>query len=347
MRLKANDQIAKHERLWEHPDCHPDWTRTSIVQDLQAKQYLKAQDRLKRWYKHCYGLDEDDFRFIEALAEMRNQVSHITPIMGYSNGEPNDGFTQSLLQGHGDVRDFFDADIESLIDAGLVYYPSIDGQTRKRIIYKPYYCISSEALDCIDKRVQGPDIGDKGESVTHSIGCRLVGEYLRRMLTHATGDTTRVEYYSEDLLDSHAIDVVVLKNNPDTQSMEVFAIAEVETGLNREAEVLNDFTKLGQIACPEKYWIAPTRNLCNRMLNVILARDWFDLEPVPEDLPLFSGEGVLRNTNRRLANATFTPGEFNCRTVPHQPVTTVLSYSDLYRILKTQYEPTLFDPPLS
>ncbi|MDJ1431156.1 hypothetical protein [Halostagnicola sp. A-GB9-2] len=346
-KLKANDRVSKHTTLFEHDDCKTDWTRQSILQDVQAEQYQQAQKRLKRWYSHCFGIDEDDWQFVEAMASLRNQSSRITPITREVDGEYQNetGFLQTLMQGHGVIRDYFDADTDALFEADLIYYPSIDGQERQRLIYKPFYCLSSNALDCIDVRVQGPDIGDLGESVTHSLGCRLVSEYLKRSVEHHTGDRVTVEYYVEHLIEEHTIDVVVRKNNPETSQMEIFAVVEVETGLNRESEVLEDFTKLGHVDCSRKFWISPTRNIANRCLNVILARDWLDIDTVPEELPLLTGEGVLHNTNQRLKSATFEPENVKWSEVPHTPVTDVLSYQDMYDMLKTQYDPTLFDLP--
>ncbi|ELZ81774.1 hypothetical protein C453_17199 [Haloferax elongans ATCC BAA-1513] len=344
---KQNVQLASHEKLFNHPQCPTEFRRASVVQTIQAGQHKRARRQLKRAYKQLFALDDYDFQFLLYLADLRNQINAFSPVSKTDpdTGEVSHGWTQTLMQGHGALRDYFNADIEKLIEAGLLYYPSIDGIQRKRLIRKPYYCITREALDCVNKSVQGPDIGDLGESVTHSLGCRLVAEYLRRAVEQQTGDSVRVEYFVERLVDEHTVDVVALKETPDNQGMKVFAVAEVETGLNRENEVLADMAKLGQVDSPRKLWVAPTRQLVNRMLNVVLKRDWYDIDPVPQDLPLLTGEGILHNTNRRLRDAEYTPEDVQWTDVPHTPVTDVLSYMDLYDILKNQFDASMFDTP--
>lgn len=338
---KLNRTLANHEILFKHARYSA--TRASIVQDVQAGQYEKAQKRLKRLYEKCFGICNTDWKFLRALGSVRNGMIAST-VLTHGEGKTQDCITTTLLKGHGPIRDLFDANINQLVEAGLIRYPRIRGEKRQRVIYKPYYVLTPEATDCIDVGLVGPQVGDLGESVVHAVGARLYGEYMKRRVARETGRKPTVEYYSDLPLDKHTIDIAIyLPHREKSYGRDLYAVGEVKTALGSDREVLDSMHKMGAVRCEHKHWIAPRRELINEILNVAAVRDWYTLNVVPETLPLETNPNSgIRSTNDRIAESTFSPD------VPGSPMATPLtrgfSYMHLYHAVKKS-DPALFDAP--
>ena len=325
--------LAEHQQLFNNKYCST--RRESIVQDIIAGQYEVAQRRLQREYQRCFGIELADWNFLEALARVRNAMTRQT-VLPHPDKDPQ---ITDIWKGHAPIRDFYGADIDALLTAGLIRRPRVMGEERKRIIHKPYYVLTAEATDCIDAGVVGPGVGDLGESITHAVGARLYGAFMRKKLKDDCG--VRVEYYDDSLLDDHEIDVVVYLRLDDADGWRLFSIGEVKTVLSSEQEALNSLFKLGSIQAPCKHWIAPRRELINEIISIAAVRGWFSIGSIPETLALeTSRTSNLRSTNQRLEEGEYR-GQDNGGPI-YVPITKGFSYEMLYRKLKSR-EPSLFD----
>lgn len=334
----VQETLADHTRLFDHPHCST--ARVSVIQDLQANQYKTARTRLKWAYADHFDINDADWAFLESLARVRNGIT-TTLVLTHGEGELKDCIFTDLLKGHGPIRDLYDAQIGQLIDAGLLRRPRICGEKRTRIIRKPYYVLTPEATDCIDIGMVGPRIGDLGESVTHSIGARLYGQYMKHRIAKETDWTASVNYYDDLILDEHSMDVAVYVSTDEHSSRDLYAVGEVKTVLSSATEARNSLYKMGNVHCEHKHWIAPRRELINEIVNVAARREWYSMAPVPKTLAVATNTG-LRSTNDRLEASTYTaegPG-----LPPTPPITEGFSYEMLYRHLN-RADPTLFDAP--
>lgn len=333
--------LADHTTLFNHSRCTT--SRASIVQDLHADQYETARKRLKQLYTKHFDITHSDWRFLKALASVRNGLTQ-NIVLTHGDENPRDMITTNLLKGHGPIRDLYDVQPKTLIDADLLRYPRIRGEQRERIIYKPYYVLTPEATDCISANTTGPGVGDLGESVTHAVGARLYGQFMKHRVTQNTDLKPSIEYYDDLILDDHDIDVAVRVYPPGkSHEKELYAIGEVKTVLGSDAEAINSLYKTGVVQCEHKHWIAPRRELINKIINIAAHRGWYTLDRVPDTLPLQTRtESGIRSTNDRIANSDYavdTPG-----LPPTTPLTEGFSYELLYRELK-ESDPTIFDLP--
>jgi hypothetical protein len=338
----VTDSLADHSTLFNHRRCSI--TRASIVQDIQAGQYPTAQKRLQRAYQECFGLDAVDWEFLESLAAVRSAMTTKT-IATREDREEGDYLFTDLFKGHAPIREFYNANIEALFEAGLLRHPRICGEKRTRIIYKPYYVLTSEATDCIDAGLVGPNVGDLGESVVHAIGARLYGKFMKRRLSDLTEYHVMVEYYDDLLLDDHDVDVAVFVRPPDqANGRDLYAVGEVKTALSADSEAINSLYKMGALREPKcKHWIAPRRELINEIVNVAALRGWYSLDRVPETLALENSQGSgIRSTNERIEASEFIADQSGGPMTT--PLTKGFSYTMLYRELK-QMDPSLFDAP--
>lgn len=338
----ADNTIADHSPLFTHRRCSI--TRVSIIQDVQAGQYPTARTRLQRAYETCFGLDSLDWKFLRSLAAVRNAMTTKT-ILTRGDSEGDNCLFTDLLKGHAPNRDFFDADIEGLFKAGLLRQPRICGETRTRIIYKPYYVLTPEATDCITAGTVGLNVGDLGETVVHAVGARLYGQYMRQRVSNLTGYDVMVEYYDDLLLDSHDVDVAVYVRPPDqANGRDLYAVGEVKTTLSADSEAINSLYKMGALREPQcKHWIVPRRELINRIVNVAALRGWYSLDRVPETLALENSQGSgIRSTNERIEDSEYIADQSGGPLTT--PITKGFSYTMLYRELK-QMDPSLFDAP--
>jgi len=344
------NKLAGHELLFERDDTPP---RTTVLMDIAANQYDTARRRLRTLYQATFGVTPLEWKFFECLASVRNAMTkHIWMVR-----EPEDAahLTEqesvlvNLFSGHGVVRDFFEADIEKLMNAGLLRRPRIDGTTRKRINYKPYYVLTPEAGDCIARRLVGSNIGDFGETVVHSLGARMAGEVLQHRAEQSTGQQVTVRYYDNlETRDNDDLDVMVYVQDEDGHGKDLWAVAEVKTGWANPSELENSLYKMGHVDgfqrsmwSPRKYWVFPTRDLANRMVEHARTRGWYEMDEVPENLPLRTKDtSGIRSTNERVADGEFLGKQFT----PQSPMTGVLSYRAMYNDLKA-IDPAMFDPP--
>ena len=161
-------------------------------------------------------------------------------VLTHGDGTPKDCIHTNLLKGRGPIRDLYDANIEQLLEAGLLRLPRIDGGERTQIIYKPYFVLTPEATDCIDRRTVGSNVGDLGETVTHAIGARLNGQYMRWRVPRETRLEVSVQYYDDLILDDHVVDVAVLVYPPgESHNRRLFAVGEIKTVLSGDSEAIN------------------------------------------------------------------------------------------------------------
>lgn len=336
-----DDNIAEHEELFTHRYCSVD--RASIVQDILAGQYTTAQTRLRREYQQCFDLEASDWGFLNGIAAVRNAMPART-ILTYGSSAQEDCIFTHLLKGHAPIRDLYGANIETLFEAGLIRYPRISGEERKRIIHKPYYALTPAATDCINEGLVGPNVGDLGESVAHAVGIRLYGEYMRRWFSEMGYDVW-IEYYDDLLLNDHTVDVAVfIRQSDESNGRTLYSVGEVKTTLGSDQEAINSLIKMGAVQdCPSKHWIAPRRELINEIVNIAAEREWYTMDRVPEtlalDMPNSSG---TRGTNDRLGESEFIVD--NIGTPLTTPLTRGFTCEMLYRDLK-EMEPSLFDAP--
>lgn len=126
----------------------------------------------------------------------------------------------------------------------------------------------------------------------------------------------------------------------DGHAGDLWAVAEVKTGWAKPSEVDNSLYKTGHVSAERKFWVFPTRDLANRMVEHARTRGWYVMDVVPEDLPLRTTESSgIRSTNVRLADGDFAGKDF----VSYPPMTGVLSYRAVYNALK-EIAPAMFDP---
>jgi hypothetical protein len=338
----VTDALADHSTLVNHRRCS--LTRGSLIQDIQAGQYQAAQTRLRRAYQECFGVDAMDWDFLRSLAAVRSAMTRKT-ILTREDKKEGDCLFTDLLKGHAPIREFYDASIEALFEAGLLRQPRICGGKRTRIIYKPYYVLTPEATDCLDAGRVGPNVGDLGESVVHAVGARLYGQYMRKRLSTLTGYDVMVEYYDDLLLDDHDVDVAIFVRPADeANGRELYAVGEVKTALSADSEAINSLHKMGALREPQcKHWIAPRRELINRIVNVAALRGWYSLDRVPETLAIENSQGSgIRSTNERIEDSEYIADQSGGPMTT--PITKGFSYTMLYRELK-QMDPSLFDAP--
>ena len=339
---KESGYLATHDALFFHPRCPH--SRASIVQDIQAELYSQARDRLKRAYKECFNIEPTDWQFLSGLASVRTQMVANT-VLETTNGTDRTYIMTNLLKGHGPIRDLYDADIDRLLEAGLLRRPRVAGEPRKRIIYKPYFVLTSEATDCLDVGTVGPNVGDFGETVAHAVGARLYGEYMIYRVQTETDLNATVMYYDDLILDDHDIDVAV-HVFPDGKShnKRLYAVGEVKTVLSSDQEVLNTHYKMGTVECEHKHWVAPRREMINEILNVATRRGWYSVQNVPETLSIATApESGIRSTNDRVAESEYVATGLGTPRGP--PFTAGFTYTMLYRALKAN-DPSLFDRPV-
>ncbi|MHB9286448.1 hypothetical protein ACKVMT_05350 [Halobacteriales archaeon Cl-PHB] len=337
---KIAQSVAAHSTLFDHPHCST--SRETIVLDVQAGQYETARTRLQRLYAEYFHIEDSDWDFLEALAQVRRAL---TPkaILTHGEGE-NNCITTDLLKGHAPIRDLYQANIHQLIDAGLLRQPRICGEPRKRIIRKPYYVLTPEATDCIQAGTVGPGIGDLGESVTHAVGARLYGEFMKQRVRQEQDMDVSVEYYDDLILDDHDVDVAVRVYPPgESHNQRLYAVGEVKTVLSGDSEAVNTMYKMGAVDCEHKHWITPRRELVNEIVNVAALRGWYTLDPVPENLALETEPSSgIRSTNDRIGESMYVAEGLGMPI--STPLTEVFTYEMLYRKLK-QADPAMFDPP--
>ncbi|SDR06806.1 hypothetical protein [Natronobacterium texcoconense] len=337
----SNDTLADHEELFTHHRCST--SRASIVQDIQAKQYDRARKRLKRLYEKCFGITHAEWKFLDGLAAVR--VPSLAPtFLSRSDGNSRESIGMNLLKGHGPIRDFYGANTDRLHEAGLLRYPRVCGAERRRILNKPFFVLTPEATDCIDKGVVGPNVGDLGESVVHALGVQLYSMYMRIRAVRETGKSATAEHYTDIVLDDYDLDVAIfVYPSGESHKKELYAVGEVKTALSAENEAITAMHKMGGVRCNHKHWIAPKRDLLNKIVNIAAIREWYSLDEVPETLALETNSNSgIRSTNERLTESEFCPN------VPGSPLSTPLtevhSYTMLHRNIKSHY-PLLFDPP--
>ena len=333
--------LADHNTLFGHPRCSVE--RTSIVLDIQAAQYDTARSRLQNLYGKYYGITDADWQFLEALASVRSGLQKNT-ILTHGEGPQKACIHTHLLKGHAPLRDLYDVDVEPLFAAGLLRRPRICGEERKRIIHKPYFVLTPEATDCIDVGLVGPGVGDLGESVTHAVGARLYGEYMKHRISQETGDSASVTYYDDLILDDYDVDVAVHTYPPGrSHEKQLYAVGEVKTVISREKEALDALHKLGAVQCEVKHWITPRREMINEIVNIAVRRGWYTMDPVPETLSLETAAGSgIRSTNDRLAASEYVAHGMGMPLTT--PLTAGFSYEMLYRKLKAA-DPATFDLP--
>lgn len=333
--------LADHTTLFNHSRCTA--TRMSIVQDLHGGQYETARNRLKRLYKTHFDIQKSDWQFLEALASVRNALTK-NIILTHGDENPQDTITTNLLKGHGPIRDLFGVNADKLLHANLLRHPHIRGEQRERIIHKPYYVLTPEATDCIATGTTGPGVGDLGESVTHAVGARLYGRFMKHRVSQETSLEPSIEYYDNLILDNHDIDVAVRVYPPGkSHTKELYAIGEVKTVLSSDAEAINTLYKTGEVRCEHKHWIAPRRELLNEIINVAALRDWYTMDRVPDTLPLETrAESGIRSTNDRIADSDYLAEKTGIPSTT--PLTEGFSYEMLYREIK-EIDPTTFDLP--
>lgn len=338
---KTRDKLAAHSTLFGHPRCST--SRESIVMDVQGGQYAIARKRLKRLYDEHFSIDDADWEFLEALAQVRRALTN-NAILTHGHGEVKDCITTDLLKGHGPIRDLYGANVDQLLEAGLLRRPRICGDSRERIIHKPYYVLTPESTDCIETGTVGPGVGDLGESVTHAVGARLYGEYMRQRIREERDLKASIEYYDDAILDEHDIDVAVFVYPPGkSHKRRLFAVGEVKTVLSSDKEARNSLRKMGAVNCEHKHWIAPRRELINQIVNVAALRGWYTLKSVPEDLPLETKpDSGIRSTNDRIAESEYVAEGLGMPL--STPLTEGFTYEMLYRQLK-QADPATFDLP--
>lgn len=337
----TDNTLASHTALFSHPRCTA--SRASIVQDIHAGLYDQARTRLKRLYVNCFNIDDADWQFLEALADVRNQMVTKT-ILEWEEGSERYYIMTDLLKGHGPIRDLYGANVDQLLEAELLRRPRIWGDDRKRIIYKPYYVLTSEATDCIERGIVGPNVGDFGETVTHAVGARLYGTYIQNRIQRTTELKADIVYYDDFILDDHDIDVAVRVYPPgESHNKRLYAVGEVKTVLSSDQEAINSLYKMGAVDCEHKHWIAPRRELINEIVNVAALRGWYSLDEVPETLPLETKpESNIRSTNDRLAESEYVADGLGMPL--STPLTEGFTYEMLYRDIK-QVDPAAFDVP--
>lgn len=342
MTTNNSKTLANHDSLFNHPRCSN--TGSSLLTLLQANQYDEARQYLKRRYGKYFDITDADWQFLEALATVRSGMEK-NIIFTHGDGPEQDYIFTHLLKGHGPIRDLYGANVEQLLEAGLLRQPRIWGEQRRRIIHKPYYVLTPAATDCIETGTVGPGIGDLGESVTHAVGARLYGEYIKQWVRDKTGDSTTITYYDDAILDDHDIDIAVRTYPPGQRhKQQLYAVGEVKTVLSSDEEALNSLRKLGAVRCEHKHWIAPRRELINRIVNVAALRGWYTMDQVPETLALETApDSGIRSTNDRIAASEYVPRDLG---MPQStPLTAGYSYAMLYREVK-QAKPTMFDQPV-
>lgn len=334
-----NSGLADHTTLFNHSRCTT--TRASIIQDLHGGQYETARNRLKRLYTTYFDIQESDWQFLEALASVRNGLTKNT-ILTHGDENPRDTIMTNLLKGHGPIRDLYDVDTDKLLHANLIRHPHICGEQRERVIHKPYYVLTPEATDCITAGTTGPGIGDLGESVTHAVGARLYGEFMKHRISQETDLKPSIEYYDNLILDDHDIDVAVRVYPPGkSHTKELYAIGEVKTVLSGDNEAINTLYKTGAVRCEHKHWIAPRRELLNEIINIAALRGWYTMDRVPDTLPLETrAESGIRSTNDRIADSDYLAEKMGIPSTT--PLTEGFSYEMLYRAIK-EIDPTTFD----
>lgn len=339
---KTQNKLAEHSTLFDHPHCST--SRASIVMDIQVGQYAMARKRLKKLYGKHFGINDADWEFLEALAQVRRALTKNT-ILTHGHGEVKDSIMTNLLKGHGPIRDLYGANVDRLLETGLLRQPRICGELRERIIHKPYYVLTPESTDCIETGTVGPGIGDLGESVTHAVGARLYGEYMRRRVSQELDLKASIQYYDDLILDEHDIDVAVLVYPPgESHNRQLYAVGEVKTVLSSDDEAINSCYKMGAVDCEHKHWIAPRRELINEVVNVAALRGWYTMDPVPENLALETKDNSgIRSTNDRLSTTEYVAEGLGMPL--STPLSEGFSYEMLYRKIK-QTDPAMFDLPV-
>lgn len=336
-------ELADHKLLFKRDDTP---SRTTIEFDVSAEQYSTARRRLRILYQDAFGVTPLEWKFLESLASLRNAMTKNIWLVRRPDDAAHlterESILVNLFSGHGVVRDFFEVNIGKLTDAGLLQFPRINGNTRKRLNYKPYYVLTPEAGDCIARRLVGTNIGDLGETVVHSLGARMAGEVLTQRAKQATGCPAIARYYDDlETPGNEDLDVLVYIQHDEGHTHELWAVAEVKTGWSKPSELEDSLYKMGNVRTKRKFWVFPTRDLANRMVEHARTRGWYEMDAIPESLPLRTTlSSGIRSTNDRIDDGDFAGKQF----VPYPPMTGVLSYRAMYNNLK-EIDPALFDPP--
>lgn len=323
MRNKTLDEFTTHHR---HTTATDDTRHAALydrVPGLQARiergtlSDWEVATRLRTHYNAEFDLRTEDFVALETLGKLRKY--------GVAELERPDGTTSQehyLLEGHRWLADALDVDFSTLFQRGLVQHPTIDGESRTRLLNRRFWELTPAGVDLVPMQLVGPSVGDPNEGLTHVLGVELYAAHFA-----ATHDMSRYHFKRYHTIDGNVFDLVVMRSGRETWPTEfagtVSHTVEVETGMSNPHATQADAEKLGRID-GASVWVFPTRPVLIQAVNTLSRRGYVGLDtdrvPGGAQLPDTLGYDACRE---RIRIATQQAD------LPYEAMTEVWTFSQL------------------
>lgn len=308
---------ASHDRIPANQRC--DWYRT---------QYAKHFDLRSR-----------DFLFLDVLADLflEGEVNYTT--------EDGCSHYRTILEGHSWLVEYIEPNLTALKKAGLLRYPKINGEERKRLNHRTFYELTPSAKHIINNDWSGEGIGEEGEGIVHRLGVWITYFWLsEKYCNHEHGDphsagllVNRYPSFQGTELDL-TVEYFGLTGTVENSIWDrPKTIVEIESDSKHLEDSERDAYKMGHV-CRDTVWVFPTRSVLADVVNEMLIRgfasnmDFTSL--IPETLPL---RGHRDTWNKRLETA-----ETNREKVDFFPIRRVYTYQGLADELRNEMCPELF-----